>query len=302
MKRTARLLTLTALLAVTANAQSSSTVVNDTADSSFLTVYYSTCPTAVTVSSTLSSTITYCPGAHCNGGPVVTPAPTTTTTPGGLVGPIATGPFIDWTTVGPDGKTTVLRTQTTVYDHIDSNGKLGQATYTLTETCPCLAGSHAEPTLPAGFTTTVLECKKCRADGQPTTVTLTTPCETGPYATVTPVVNGDSREGAAAWASAAASAAASAYAGGNGAGAGAAAGASAGASAVAGNQGSDAGAAAGAVAAASAGAGAGSGTNWDSKASGVSPLTSKYTGSADRTAIAVSSMCAVLIGCAAWLL
>ncbi|RVX73990.1 hypothetical protein B0A52_02880 [Exophiala mesophila] len=290
MKRTSRLLPLTALLAATANAQSSSTVINDPTDSSILTVYYSTCPTAVTISSTVSSTITYCPGDHCSAGPTVTPAPTTT--PGGLVGPIATGPYTDWTTVGPDGKTTVLRTQTTVYDHIGSDGTPGQATYTLTETCPCLAGSDAEPTLPAGFTTTVVECRKCRADGQPTTVTLTTPCETGPYATVTPVFN----EGVGAWASAGASAAASAAAGG----AGAAAGASAGAAAAAGAQGGEAGASAGAEAAASAAAGAG--TGWDSNPSGVSPPTSKYTGSADRTAIALSSVFAVLIGCAAWLL
>lgn len=305
MKRTSRFLPLAALLAATANAQSSSTVVNDPSDSSVLTVFYSTCPTAVTTTTTLSSTITFCPGPGCNGGsPTITPPATTHS--GGLVGPIATGPVVDWTTVGPDGKTTVLRTQTTVYDALGADGSLKPVTYTITETCPCLPGHEAEPTIPAGFTKTVVECKKCGADGRAATVTLTTPCETGPYAVATSPVSGDHRydngtlsvgpgAGAGAGASAAASAYASAYAAGSGANAAAGAAANAAASAGAGSQGSDAVAAAGAEAAAAASAGYGAGSS-------ISPPASKFTGSADRTAIALSSVFAVMVGCMAWML
>ncbi|EXJ71125.1 uncharacterized protein A1O5_06119 [Cladophialophora psammophila CBS 110553] len=209
MKRPTRTnLTLAALLIAAANAQTS-TVINDPADTAATTVYYSVCPTALTTTTTLSSTITFCPGPNCNGGgPVITPPPT---------GPQGTE-ILSYTTTLPNGDVEEIHEYLTVYHQICSDGQsIGQATYTITEACPCEATTN--PTsIPEGFTTTVVSCDVCH-NGGATTMTITTPCSTGPYATQTPVIGPTAGAGAQAQAAASAEANAEAAAG-SGAGAG----------------------------------------------------------------------------------
>ncbi|KEF62184.1 uncharacterized protein A1O9_00156, partial [Exophiala aquamarina CBS 119918] len=185
MKHTSRFMPIAALLAAGVSAQTS-TIVNDPLDTGVLTVTYSVCPTALTTTTTLSSTLTFCGATLCNGAsPTITPPPMTTPAPNGNIGPV-----LDYTMTGADGKVTVLRQQTWVYDQICSAGNcLEPATYIITETCPCMAHPTATA-MPAGFTTTVVHCNACAADGGVTTVTLTTPCPTGPYATVTAITGG----------------------------------------------------------------------------------------------------------------
>lgn len=148
------------------------------AQSSTITSTIPVCPTAASVTITLPTTVTFCPGPHCNGGgsgPQITPPPTNGVgMPGVNVG--------QYTSVGSDGKTTVLGIWETVYDSMCESG-LVPATYTITQECPCEATPH--PTaLPSGFETTVVPCSVCAHP----TVTLTQPCPTGPYASQTPSV------------------------------------------------------------------------------------------------------------------
>lgn len=136
------------------------------------------CPTALSTTITLPTTVTFCPGPHCNGGgsgPQITAAPNGVGRPGVNVG--------QYTSVGPDGKTTVLGIWETVYDSLCESG-LVPATYTITQPCPCEATPHATA-LPTGFETTVVPCNVC---GPHSTVTLTQPVATGPYAAQTPSV------------------------------------------------------------------------------------------------------------------
>ncbi|KPI45873.1 uncharacterized protein AB675_495 [Cyphellophora attinorum] len=145
------------------------------------TTTYSVCPTASTVTVTLPSTITYCPGASCN----VTPTPTITAAPtsipqGGYISTI-----LDWTFTGSDGKITELHEYATVYPAPCSAGPgMCGATYTITEECPCTA--HSSGYIHPDFTTTLHTCDMCGPGGSPTTYTATVPCSTGAYATVTP--------------------------------------------------------------------------------------------------------------------
>ncbi|KAK5090337.1 hypothetical protein LTR05_000509 [Lithohypha guttulata] len=61
-----------------------------------------------------------------------------------------------YTSVGPDGKTTVLGIYETVYDSLCETG-LVPATWTVTHECPCTA-APAPTVIPAGFETTVVPC------------------------------------------------------------------------------------------------------------------------------------------------
>ncbi|KIW94641.1 uncharacterized protein Z519_04617 [Cladophialophora bantiana CBS 173.52] len=209
MKRSTRTNLPLAVLFIAAAKAQTSTVINDPADTGATTVYYSVCPTALTTTTTLSSTITFCPGPNCNGGgPVITPPPTS---PRGTE-------ILSYTTTLPNGDVEEIHEYLTVYHQICSNGQsIGQATYTITEACPCEATTN--PTsIPEGFTTTVVSCDVCH-NGGATTMTITTPCSTGPYATQTPVIGPTG--GANAQAQAAASAEANVEAAaGSGAGAG----------------------------------------------------------------------------------
>ncbi|KAK5101514.1 hypothetical protein LTR70_000758 [Exophiala xenobiotica] len=247
-KRSTRSLQLAALLAASASAQT-------------ITSTIPICPTASSTTITMPTTVTFCPGPHCNGGasgPMITGAP--------HHGVGMQGHFLgDYTSVGADGKTTVLGIHETVYDSLCSTG-LVPATWTITEECGCTE-APAPTHMPAGFETTVVPCTVCGPHSS--MVTLTQPCSTGPYATQTPTVNQSPAAAAAApvgqapaAASAGAGAGASAGAVSGPSGASAGAGSGAGADAVAGTVSP---AAAGAApagqapAAASAGAGAGAG-------------------------------------------
>jgi hypothetical protein len=172
MKRATQALPL-AVLAATASAQVVNTVVgNNPALSGTTTITYSICPTAATLTTTLPGTITLCPGPYCDGG-----SPTVTLGPG--QGGVLEGGY---TTIGPNGESTVYET---FYPATCSTGGLAPVTYMITEACPCEA-SRASDYVPSGFSTTVATvltktCANC-AEVE-TTVTLTTPCATGPYAT-----------------------------------------------------------------------------------------------------------------------
>lgn len=263
-KRTMRSLPLAALLAASAHAQSST-----------ITSTIPVCPTAASITITLPTTVTFCPGPHCNGGgsgPQITPAPVNGVgMPGVNVG--------QYTSVGPDGKTTVLGIWETVYNSMCETG-LVPATYTITAECPCEVTPH--PTvMPTGFETTVVPCSICAHP----TVTLTQPCPTGPYASQTPSTGkapampmpvapaagspAATMPGSGASASAGSGAAASAGSAPGSPGA-ASAGAGSGAAASAGpagaSAGSGSGASAGIVSPAGASAGAGSGSGASAQA------------------------------------
>lgn len=249
-KRSARSLHLAAVLAASAQAQT-------------VTSTIPVCPTASSVTITLPTTVTFCPGPHCNGGgsgPMVTSPPSN--------GPGMPGVHVgEYTSVGADGLTTVLGIWETVYNSLCETG-LVPATYTITQPCPCDETPH--PTaLPTGFETTIVPCSICGPHSP--TVTLTQPCPTGPYASQTPSVGQPQVAPApvAPGSGAAASAGAGASAAAGSGPASAAAGADAGASAQAGPAGASASAGAGASASAqvgpsgsgaSAGASAGAGS------------------------------------------
>lgn len=170
MKQTTRALPL-AVLAATAWAQTNTVVGNDPELEGTTTITYSVCPTDVTTTTTLSSTLTLCPGPYCNGG-----SPTVTLGPG-QGGETVVG----YTTVGPNGESTVYET---VYPQTCSTG-MADVTYMITEACPCEA-TRASDYVPSGFSTTVATvltktCDTC--EESETTITLTTPCSTGAYAT-----------------------------------------------------------------------------------------------------------------------
>ena len=362
-------LLLAAVLAAGVNAQAT-TIINDPNDTQVTTIRYSVCPTAQTTTTTLSSTITFCPGGvDCNGGgqPTITAPPNPDA---------ATSTLIHVTFTGSDGKVTELAEYVTVFDAPCTKGPgMCQATYTITESedCPC----HTNPAaLPSGFTTTVHQCNVCGANGGPSTITQTVPCTTGPYASVTPNVGptpapgsgapgapgaaGAPAAGAGAGASAgaAASAGANAAAGSNGSGDNAAAGSngSSGSDAAAGSNGSGNNAAANADAAAGASAAAGgnaapaaggsspaamdgstpagmggsvagcnssagsaaaggngaapagmagdggSGNLAPAAGNGTSPPIAGYTGAGDRTAFALTTLFAAVVGSLAWTL
>jgi len=202
-KRSTRSLQLAALLAASASAQT-------------ITSTIPVCPTASSTTITLPTTVTFCPGPNCNGGaagPMITGAPNN--------GVGMQGHFLgDYTSVGADGKTTVLGIHETVYDSLCSTG-LVPATWTITEECGC-TGAPAATVMPVGFETTVVPCSVC---GPQTMVTLTQPCATGPYASQTPTVNQAPAAAAAAPAGQAVPAAPAAAVASAGAGAGASAGA-----------------------------------------------------------------------------
>lgn len=160
-----RSLPLAALLSASAYAQAGT-----------ITSTIPVCPTAASVTITLPTTVTFCPGPHCNGGgsgPQITAPPMNGVgMPGVNVG--------QYTSVGPDGMTTVLGIWETVYNSMCESG-LVPATYTITAPCPCEATPHPS-VMPAGFETTIMPCSMCAHP----TVTLTQPCPTGPYASQTP--------------------------------------------------------------------------------------------------------------------
>lgn len=169
MKRSTRSLQIAALLAATAQAQT-------------VTSTIPVCPTALSTTITLPTTVTFCPGPHCNGGgplgPQVTPPPNGVGQPGTHLG--------EYTGVGADGKTTVLGIYETVYDSLCESG-LVPATWTITQPCPGTCGQAPHPTvIPDGFETKVVPCGVCGP--HTSTVTLTQPCPTGPYASQTPSV------------------------------------------------------------------------------------------------------------------
>ena len=171
MKRATQALPL-AVLAATALAQTNTIVGNNPALEGTTTITYSICPTAATLTTTLPGTITLCPGPYCNGG-----SPTVTLGPGqgGVLGG-------GYTTIGPNGESTVYET---FYPATYSTGGLAPVTYMITEACPCEA-TRASDYVPSGFSTTVATVltKTCDTCAEvETTVTLTTPCPTGPYAT-----------------------------------------------------------------------------------------------------------------------
>lgn len=161
--RSFRNVQLAAMLAAAASAQT-------------ITSTIPVCPATASTTITIPTTVTFCPGPHCNGGgsgPQITAGPNGVGRPGINVG--------QYTSVGPDGKTTVLGIWETVYDSLCESG-LVPATYTITQPCPCEATPH--PTaLPTGFERTVVPCNVC---GPHSTVTLTQPVATGPYAAQTP--------------------------------------------------------------------------------------------------------------------
>jgi hypothetical protein len=332
MTPSAQKLLAAALLLAAANAQS--TVINDPSDTDVTTVTFSTCPTALTTTTTLSSTMTVsCPNGQCNGAVITAP-------PKGA----QTSEILAYTTTLPDGSVEEIHEYLTIYPHVVSSGSsIGLATYYLTMTCPCEATRNPAD-VPAGFTTTVIACHLCH-EGGPTTLTQTMPCSTGPYASVTPIIGPTGAPGAYANAEAAAtaaasamamagpaaaSAAASAYAAANAhaeagvnGGAMATAGASSNAVAEANSGGSGAAANANANANANAQAGAGlnSGSQYNNGTMNNSPISppitpvspgsasgansasqSTYTGSAYRVGYTVSSALAVVVGCLAFLL
>jgi hypothetical protein len=133
------------------------------------TITYSVCPTATTTTITLPTTITYCPGGFCN------------VTPTGAIGGTVT-------------TTATTTSYITVYPapcpHKDG---LCDASYTIWESCPCT--EHGEGYIPADFTTTLHKCNTCGKGGKPTDYTITVPCSTGAYATVTPSYGGDWKPG-----------------------------------------------------------------------------------------------------------
>jgi hypothetical protein len=290
MKRAAQTLPL-AVLAATASAQTTTIVGNDPNVEGTTTITYSICPTAATLTTTLSSTLTLCPGENCNGG-----SPSITL---GLGGGIYEGGY---TTVGPNGESTVYET---LYPATCATGGLQDVTYMITEACPCEA-TRASDYLPSGISTTVATiltktCDVC--DEYETTITLTTPCPTGPYATagVTSTGGAPATTGAAAGGSPAAGgngAAATGGVGNSGAGAGAPGG------------GDDSNVAAGG---ASAGATGGAGSNSTvspptapisgSVASDVGPSIAVATGAAQKIDVVgfiASAVFAVYVGAAAW--
>lgn len=171
MKRATQALPL-AVLAATAAAQTNTVVGDNPALEGTTTITYSVCPTAATLTTTLPGTITLCPGPYCNGG-----SPTVTLGPG--QGGVLEGGY---TTIGPNGESTVYET---FYPATCSTGGLAPVTYMITEACPCEA-TRASDYVPSGFSTTVATVltKTCGTCAEvETTVTLTTPCATGPYAT-----------------------------------------------------------------------------------------------------------------------
>lgn len=172
-------LPLAALLAAGAHAQTS-TMVNDPKDTGVVTQYFTICPSTVTNTYTMSNTITVCPGNNCNGGnpPVITVTPI-----GGRPGG-KSSEILAFTTTGADGRVTELHEYITVYDQWCTESGWQQATYTVTQECPC----STRPTIAPDFTTTVVKCGSCGKNGEATAVTLTQPCTTGAYATVTPDV------------------------------------------------------------------------------------------------------------------
>jgi len=178
MNRASQILPL-AFLVASVTAQTS-TVVIDPNDPGTTTVYYSTCPSVAETTITLASTLTYCPGNNCGGGPVITPAPGA----GGTVpdGPLGTE-IIDYTTTGTDGKTTHYQAFETVYSQACPTcpGGLAAQTFTVTEECPCMS-ARPSTYMPSGFDTTVYTCDACAKAGSPMTLTITSPCATGPYA------------------------------------------------------------------------------------------------------------------------
>ena len=304
MKRANQALPL-AVLAATASAQINTVVGTNPLLEGTTTITYSICPTAATLTTTLSSTVTLCPGPYCNGG-----APTVTLGPG--QGGVLEGGY---TTVGPNGESTVYET---FYPATCSTGGLADVTYMITEACPCEA-TRASDYVPSGFSTTVATvltsaCDSCAASE--TTITLTTPCETGPYATAGVTNTGAAPAGAGAGAT-------GAGAGGNAPGATGAAVApgGAGATGAAGTNngaGTNGGAAApGAAGAAGAGGAAAPYGNSNSTvnppitpvggnvASDVGENPATFTGAAHKVDIygfAASAFFALLVGAAAWLL
>jgi hypothetical protein len=289
MKRAPRTLPL-AVFAATASAQTTTIVGNDPDVEGTTTITYSICPTAATLTTTLSSTLTLCPGENCNGG-----SPSITLGPGGG---IYEGGY---TTVGPNGESTVYET---FYPATCATGGLQDVTYMITEACPCEA-TRVSDYLPSGFSTTVATiltktCDVC--DEYETTVTLTTPCPTGPYATagVTNTSGASAATSAAAGGSPAAggnSAAATGGAGNSGAGAGAPGG------------GESSAAAGGGLAGATVGAGSNSTVSppitpvGGNVASDVGPSTAAATGAAqkiDVVGFTASAAFAVLVGATAW--
>ncbi|KAJ9606331.1 hypothetical protein H2200_009292 [Cladophialophora chaetospira] len=200
MKLSTRDTLLTALLLAAADAQTT-TIVNDAQDTGATTITYSVCPTALTTTTTLSSTMTVtCDNnGQCTGPPAIT---------GGPILGAQTSEILAYTTTLPNGEVMELHEYMTVYPQICSGGSsIGAATYTITEECPCMETPN--PTaIPSGFTTTVTACDVCH-NGGPTTLTQTVPCTTGPYASVTPQIGPTAN---APWAQAAASAGANAQA------------------------------------------------------------------------------------------
>ena len=206
MKRATRSLPL-AVLAATASAQTNTVVGNNPNLEGTTTITYSICPTAATITSTLSSTITLCPGPQCNGGmPEITLAP-------GQGGVVEGG----YTTIGPNGESTVYET---IYPQTCSTGGMVDVTYMITEACPCTADRPTDY-LPSGFSTTVATvltktCDTCAETEIP--ITLTTPCSDGAYATAGVTNTGGSPAGGAAGSAATGAAAGGAPAGGAAAG------------------------------------------------------------------------------------
>jgi hypothetical protein len=303
---------LVAALAAYASAQSTMTVINDPSDPALTTVYYSVCPTAATTTITLPSTITMCPGPGCNGGePTITPPPNHDGA--------YTSTVLQITFTGTNGKVTELNEYVTVYDAPCPNGPgMCQATYTVTEECPC--HTRNPDVLPTGFTTTVHVCSACGPDNGEATITQTVPCSTGPYATVTPTIGPSpaaGANGASAGAGANGAAGAGAVAGNGATAAGASAGAAAGASAAAnapGSAGANAGAGSSSNAVAGAngaaagagmgGAGMGSAGNMAAPAGNgtMSAPMAGYTGAAEKTAFAFSTFFIGVLGSLAWML
>ena len=302
MKRANQALPL-AVLAATASAQTNIVVGSNPLLEGTTTITYSICPTAATLTTTLSNTVTLCPGPYCNGG-----APTVTLGPGqgGVLGG-------GYTTVGPNGESTVYET---FYPATCSTGGLADVTYMITEACPCEA-TRASDYIPSGFSTTVATvltqtCAGC-AEVE-TTITLTTPCETGPYATAGVTNTGGAPAGAGATGAGAggsAPGATGAAVAPAGAGASGAAGANTGAGV------SNGAAAPGAAGAAGAGGAAAPYGNNNSTvnppitpvggnvASDVGENPATFTGAAHKVEIygfAASAFFALFVGAAAWLL
>ena len=254
-KRSTRSLQLAALLAASASGQT-------------ITSTIPVCPTASSTTITLPTTVTFCPGPHCNGG-----APMPTSPPNGVG---MQGHYLgDYTSVGADGKTTVLGIHETVYDSLCSTG-LVPATYTITEECGCTE-APSPTVMPAGFVTTVVPCHVC-GEHSPM-VTLTQPAPNGPYASQTSTVNqSPAPAGAAPGAAAPAGQAPAAASAGAGSGAGASASSGPGGASAGADSGSGAGASAGTVSPVSANgasAGAGSGSDAGADASTVSPASAQ---------------------------